>query len=267
MIKRSVLIIIYSKLTLINIILEMIHTRKILNIISNIDIHYHEVLNFKYQLVVTKILLLLNTYYYVSFYLERQIDAIVHLKVVMIITSTIWLIMAFRLGFSIEVVWLFIIQALSLIIIGYSSDKEYGSIYTRYNHIVSTDLRIINMFIVSEAIRAVKSAIALFLIVLILADITNRRWNHYRILSYFKIIFFVTDRALQKQNLSVFVFNMTSVIIFGSLNILGIIYVYTLFKADIILTNEVPVFIETLSLIMNILVIYCLYLNNKSKTG
>lgn len=263
--KRTVLIMIYFKLSLINTVLEVIHTKRILNIISNININYHEVLNLEYQLLYTKILLLLDTFYYISFYLKRRINAIVQLKVVKLIASTIWLIMAIRLGFNITILWFFIIQSLSLIIIKYSSDTEHSSIYTRYNHIVSTDVNIINMYIVSEVIQALKSVIALFLLVLIFADIANCRWNNYRILSYLKIISFVVDRALKKQNLSIYVFNIASLIIFGSLNFIGIIYVYTLIKTGIVLDNEIAVFIESLSLILNILIIYSFLLYNKSK--
>lgn len=263
MINRSALIMTYSTCTLINLILEMYNTKRILGFISEIDINNHKVLTFEYQLIYTKILLLLDTYYYASLYLQRRINSIVQLRIVKLITISIHFIIACRLGFTFEIICSFVVQGISFIIISYSSDNEYGSIYTRYNHKISTDIYIINMYIVSEIIKALKNAITIFLLVLIFADITSGRWNNYRILSYFKVTIFVLDRALQKQKLSSWHLNLYSLVMFGTLNLYGLYYVYTLFDDNIVLENEISVFLEIISLFMNVLIIYLLYMYKK----
>lgn len=263
--RRSVLIMMYCILTLSSVIIEMILTRNIMAIIKIRSIQKHEKLTYKYHLIFTKLILLLDTFYYASFYLQRRINAIIQLRVVKFIVIAIWLIIACRLGFSAEFIISFVIQGFSLIVIHYASDTEYGSIYKKYNHRVSTDLNIINMYIVSEVIMALKSAIALFTIVLIMADFTSGRWNNYRILAYLKTLAFLIDRALQRSKLSFYAINTSSVIIFGLLNLYGIYYSITLFIAKEALNNEISIFIEILTLIMILLNLYYIYLYKKRK--
>lgn len=263
--KRSVLIMTYCALTFSSLILEMILTGNILKKLSYFPINTHQTLTFKYQLVYTKVLLLLDTFYYTAFYLEKKINSIIQLRIVKIINITVWFIIAYNIGFSYDFICCFVIQALSLIVIGYSADTEIGYIYTQYNHRISTDVNIINMNIVLEVILGLKSAIALFLFVLIFADFASGRWSYYRILSYLKMMAFLIDRALQRRNLSVYVFNITSVVMFGILNIYGLYYTYTLFRDSIVLENEISVFLELLSFIMILLIVYYLYLYRNRK--
>lgn len=261
--KGSLLIKIYCTLTLISIFIEMILTRNILKRLSNIEDENVKKIFCKYQLVYTKVLLLLDTFYYASFYLEKKISSIIQLQIVKIINITVWFVIALDSGFDTYFVIFFAIQAFALLTARYSSSTECGHIYTQYNHKISTDLNIINMHIVSEIIRALKSAIALFLLILIYEDFLSGTWNHYRILTYLKAMTFVIDRALQQRDLDVYIFNILSVVLFGSLNIYGLYYTYTLFRDEILPYNEIFVFLELVTLIKILLILYYMYLNRK----
>lgn len=263
--RRSVLIKIYALLTLAIIIVEIIFTKNLLYRIETSNIDYKEKLTYKYQLIFTKVLLILDTFYYASFYIQRRINAIIQVRIVKLLYVSILLIMACRLHFSADSIILFILQGFSMIITGFSLETEYSSIYTRYNHSISTDLNIINMYIVSESIVALKSAIALFISILIMADFNSGRRNKYRYLSYFKISAFLVDRALQRNTLSFYAFNLATVIMFGILNVYGMYYVVLLFVHKKALDNEISVFIEILSLIMILLILYYMYLNKAKK--
>ncbi|KAK6090130.1 hypothetical protein P3W45_000856 [Vairimorpha bombi] len=258
--KRSGLIKIYCVLTLSYILMDMIFTRNVMKIMSGISGTNEKKLIDNYQLVYTKVLLLLDVFYYASFCLEKRIDSMIQLKIVKTVNIAAWFIIACESGFTADFFFLFSIQVLSLVIIKYYSDIECEYIYLQYNHKISADLNTINMHIVSEVIKAIKSATTFFVLIHIFEDFTNGTWNHYSILVYLKAMTFIIDRALQRRNLNAYVFNITSVLMFSIPNIYGIYYVYTLFRDGSIVYNEMLAFLELTTLIMNLLMLYYLYL-------
>ncbi|KAK6090183.1 hypothetical protein P3W45_000909 [Vairimorpha bombi] len=263
--RKSVLIGMYSFFILYSIILEIINTKNILDLIVKLGINKKEELTFKYHLIYTKILIILDTFYYYSFYIRKRINEVVQLIVIKLLYIVILLGIALRLEFSASFIISFILQGLSGIFVWYSFQTENSSIYAKYNHNISSDLNIINLYIVKELIFSLKLTTSMFLYLLIIADLASGIRNMYRILSPLKIAAFLVDVALQKNKLSFYALNLTSVIMFGILNAYGIYYVIMLFVRKEALNNEISVFIEILSLITILLNLYYMYLKKLNK--
>lgn len=256
-------LILYAISIICLIILAGINTRHAIRKIDKSNYDDDVKYGFQYMLVFTKLILIMDVFYFSSFYFSKTINTIIQIKVIKIISMIIWIYIGTRLGFSAGIIAYLSCKLFSYILLYLFQKEESHIAYHLYNLRVSLDLRIIKAYVVSKIVEALKSTAAVCAILLLLWDYVIISSDKYVLLFYVKNVFLLVDRILYKWMEDEKKFYNISAGLMFVLNALGISAITPLVVKYGFKRQPVFIFNETILLSVVILLFYYIHLNKK----
>lgn len=242
------------------LLLDGFNSKTSLHIIHKRNYSFAETYGFHYMLMFGKLILIMDMYYFSSFFFSRTISTIIQIKVIKIIAFLIWIYEGVRLGFTPGIIVYLCLKVVSYIILWLFEKEESYIAYHMYNFKVSLDLQIIKAYLISEMIEALKSTAVICAVLLIYFDLAIISSDLYIIIYYIKIVVLLVDRILYKRMTDRLKYFQVSGIIMIMLCILGLVFTVPLIVKNGFKKEPVFIFNEVLIMSIVILLIYYLYL-------
>ncbi|KAK6090016.1 hypothetical protein P3W45_001062 [Vairimorpha bombi] len=250
----------YAFLHIALISLDAFNSQISLHTIKKSNYSFEETYGFYYMLIFGKLILIMDVYYFSSFYFKKTLNTVIQIKFIKILAMIIWILIGIRLGFSSGIIVYLCLKSVSYILLWLFKKEEAYIAYHMYNSKVSLDLQIIKTYLISEVIEAFKSTAVICAVLVIYFDLTIISASIYIILFYIKIVVLLVDKILYKRMTDRMKYYRISTIIMSLLCILGTICIVPLVVKNGVKKEPVFLFNEVLIMFIAILLLYYLYL-------
>jgi hypothetical protein len=235
---------IYSFLLALLVIFDAWKTTTNLDIIDGLILSEDQLLGYRYLMLYTKVLHILECFYFSSLLVQMKISNIITIRLVKLICLLISITISCRLNFTSANIIYISLQAISIFFLHHIVADINDVIYHKYNKNISTDINILVRYILYELIEGCKVVAYFFLGLLMLIHITHAIKDEYIIYSIIKCCIFFVDRILSRGALEKMTYYMTSLVLIGGLSIFSLLYIVYLFATKNILNNMVYFFNE-----------------------
>ena len=157
-----------------------------------------ELATYRYQVLYTKLITLLEISYVSNFFFTKDINNVFQVLIVKLIDLIIWLLLAAQFGFNSIFIVYFALSFVAWMLIGYLARLEHSLIYTRYNKQVSLDPDVIFYFVLLQLVYAITNATKVFLGLRIISTLQTFSTDFYAIYSFVKLPVLLIVEAFRK---------------------------------------------------------------------
>lgn len=224
-----------------------------------------ELLGYKFLMLYTKVLQIMEFYYFSALLVQMKVSNILQMRVVKIINLMISISLTCRLGFTAANTTYLVLQTISFFYISLIVIELNPYMFHKYNKSISADINILKRHILYEVIGGCKTVAYIFLGLLMLAHITFAPVDGYLYYSTAKCLVFFIDNVLSRGRLDNFVYNISSLILIGGLSVFSVMYVTYLFMVQSVLEKLAYIFNELVLLLWFIFLLLFFYMEWKSK--
>lgn len=247
------------------LIIESMSTRKTMRQISRKFVSKQEIVNYHQLLIYTKILLLFDSYHFVTFVVGRNMGSIIQLRVTKFLAGGLWAFLGIKIQFDFWKIIYYTSKIFSYFLLNIVINETSDYIYHQYNLKIGADMNVINEYIISQIIDSFKNAAFCCICIYILTDITIGNLDLYSVYSWCKFIVFACDIIINRRKGHEAEKFIISFISMSSLCVFGITYMIFMCIRCTLEYHIVYLFNEILLLIIVILMGKKWYMRSRNK--
>ncbi|EQB61205.1 hypothetical protein NAPIS_ORF01186 [Vairimorpha apis BRL 01] len=150
----------------------------------------------------TKILLIIDIYFFSYFYLENNLNAIFQNIFVKLTSISIWIILACRFRFATTIIIYISFKIISIIFLLRSLSLMEGLIYVKFNKKIGVDAKMIFKYLLIEMIVTLKYISLIFEYTTMLVSLSLEKGISQKPFNIVKLILLVIDIFIRKQNIT-----------------------------------------------------------------
>lgn len=255
--------VLYGALMSLIFIIDLLATQSISKYKITNRVNYDVYIGDINLLLNTKILLIIDVYFFSVFYLENNLNAIYQNILIKITSIGIWVILACRFRFAADIICFIAVKVISIFFLMRSASLMEDLIYIRFNKTIGVDAKMIYKYLLFEIIIALKYLAMIFECLTMFIALSLEHGIGQKPFSIVKLTVFVFDIFLRRQNMSHKRYLLITTPLFLLPFIYGMIVIGGWFIKDTVQNNMVFVFNRIFNLCIILVSLFALTKVNK----
>jgi hypothetical protein len=255
---------IYFVLIVLLVVFDIWTTATNFVILNRIIKDKEELIGYKFLMLYTKVLHIMECYYFSALLVQKKISSIIQTRIVKVMCIIMSLTISCKVGFTAPNIIYFVTKIFSFLFLHVIFLDMVSEILQMYNKVISTDLSILKRYILYESIIGCKTVAYVFLGLLIPAHTSSEPIDKYFYYMIVKWFIFSVDKALSMGKLEKITYLYSSLFLVGALTVVSAMYVGYFYIENMVFRRLAYMFNELVLFLWFLFLTLFLYIERKN---